>query len=86
MKYKHSSVFQNKWLVGKRKDFIDGVTNVLNTIMQSRDNNIYKHYHNPSVAVNPPKYVVEKFNLIKNDGRIYDDQILHRDFAPRAMQ
>ena len=86
MKYKHTSVFNNQWLEGKRKEFIDGVTDVLNTIMQNRDNNIYEHYHNPSVAINPPKYVVEKFNLIKNDGRIYDDQILHRDFAPRAMQ
>lgn len=86
MKYRHSSVFQNKWTCGKRKEFIDGVSDVLNTFMQSRDNNIYQHYHDPSVTASPPRYVIEKFNLLKNDGRIYDDQILHRDFAPRAMQ
>ena len=85
MKYKSTSVFQNKWLEGKRREFIESVGEVLNIFMQSRENNIYEHYHDASVALNPPKYVIRKFNLLKNDGRIYDDQILHRDFAPRAM-
>ena len=72
MKYKHCSKMPHEWdLDPHLRKFLITMTNV-----------VLGRYLGPDHT----KYILGKYNLLRNGGMISDDQMPHRDYPPRLIQ
>ena len=72
MKYKPSSKLPKEWDNGLPKQFKDHITDqLLVNILNKQDENLI--------------YMIGKYNLLKNAGKIEYDQMPHTDYPPRLI-
>ena len=72
MKYKPSSKLPREWDTGLPNKFLNHIMKqVLVKILNKKDENL--------------KYMIGKYNLLKNAGYIQYDQMPHTDYPPRLM-